>query len=415
MTELYCHIHTPVNIEEENKHFLKPIIFERNLYIIKERKLNNILNQIGYLPEYIKFIRENNFNYDYVLKWLKKKNLLNSGFLEEISQYFIEDINLNNISNYKYFEKNYNNQPVISEKYLKNIFQKVILYNQIKEHRDEFNEFVERELNIIEKEFSSVTGEKNKVARQLHYQNRIFDILSDNFFINNSHIVRDKLEEVNKISFFCETLLNNQDLVVYKTGNITGYNNFNFKLKNISHQECLRENTFVKLYASLGNRYSDKNDLNFILNELRTYSKIFTADTVDFGVEHLKKIISYDEKLISSNCKNKFKNINETEPEDEREPSRVAVLQKTKSIISETEEHIISRYNSLKNHTNIYFAPDHEMIMLNVVLNTDKANLNRINNLIWNKSGKIETELVKFTFKKGKLPYSAYGFAGINF
>jgi len=289
------------------------------------------------------------------------------------------------------------------------------LYNQIKEQRDEFNEAVEKELDVIEKELSSAVGEKNRTARQLHYRNRIFDIFTDNFFNNIAHFPADKLQEVNKISFFCETLLNNQDLAVYKTGNIKSYNNFNFRLTNISHHECLRENTFVKLYASLGNRYFDKNELKFILNEVMNFSKIFTSDIVDFGVEHLNKIIGEEHKFAHTENKNKFKNNDESETEAESGSPRVAVLQRTQSIISQTEEHIISRYNSLKKHTNIYFAPDKEMTALITVLNTDKANLNRINNLIWNKPGKIETELVKFAFKKGNLPYSAYGFVGLNF
>ena len=91
------------------------------------------------------------------------------------------------------------------------------------------------------------------------------------------------------------------------------------------------------------------------------------------------------------------------------------MLQKTQTIISETEDHIISRYNSLKNYTNIYFAPANEMAALITVLNMDKENLKRMNSLIWEKQNKIETELIKFTFKKGNLPYSAYGFASLNF
>ena len=39
MPDIYCHIHTPVNIlEEENNFFIPPIIANGNLYVIKEKK-----------------------------------------------------------------------------------------------------------------------------------------------------------------------------------------------------------------------------------------------------------------------------------------------------------------------------------------------------------------------------------------
>jgi len=405
MTNIYCHIHTPVNIEEENKFFIPPIIFDDNLYIIKEKKLHDILLLIGYFQEYIMFTREN--GYENVSKWMNKKNLLNDGFLEAVSQYWIEDVHLKQVSNYKYFQKNNFNKPVIPDKYLKSIFQKVLLYNNIKENQDKFNEEVERELNIIENELSFIKNDKNRNIKKFQYQNKIFEILLDNFVSNID--IQEQTREINNINFSCETLLSRHDLFVYKTAGINGYKDFNFKLTQNSHSECLRENTFVKLYASSEISPYGDNQLKYLLEELKMYSQIFTNDTVDFGVALLKKLIGCEDSI------SKKKSDIIKDRKNESDYSNVALLQKTQTIISETEDHIISRYNSLKNYTNIYFAPDNEISALISVLNMDKENLKRINGLIWEKPNKIETELIKFTFKKGNLPYSAYGFASLNF
>ena len=265
MTNIYCHIHTPVNIAEEKKFFLQPIIFEGNLYVINEKKLQDVLLLIGYYQEYIKFTREN--GYENVSKWLNKKNLVNDGFFEAVSQYWIEDIHLKQVSNYKYFQKNNINKPVIPDKYLKNIFQKVLLYNYIKENQDKFNEKVEKELNIIENELSFVQDEKSRSTREFHYQNKIFEILLDNFLTDID--IQEQTLEINNINFSCETLLSRHDLFVYKTGSINGYKDFNFKLTKNSHSECLRENTFIKLYAGYETSSYGDTQLKYLLEELK--------------------------------------------------------------------------------------------------------------------------------------------------
>jgi len=402
MKEIYCHIHTPINIEEENNHFLQPLLFSNNLYIIKEKKLEDTFLLIGLFQEFLQFVRENGS--ESIPKWLNKKNLMNEGFLEAVSQYWIEDIALKQISNYKYFQKNKLSKPVIPDKYLKNIFQKVLLNKYVQTKYYEFNEKAEEQLNLIEKELSSINDENHRNLRKNYYQNKIFEILLDNYHTDADF--NEKLQDLNNINFSCETLLTHYDLFVYKTGNINEYKDFNFKLTKTCHTECLRENTFVKLYANSGNTYCSDSNLNFILEELKTYSQIFTRNVVDFGVEHLKKIINYE----NSANKKRAEVVNY-----KTASSKVELLQRTQTIISETEDHIISRYDSLKNHTNIYFAPSDELSRLVASINLNEENLNRLNNLLREKSNTIEAELINFTFKKGNLPYSAYGFACLNF
>ncbi len=405
MTEIYCHIHTPINIEEESICFLPPIIFEGNLYAIKEKTFHDILIYIGYFQEYIKLTREN--GYDVIPKWLKKKNLLNSNFLETVSKYWIEDTNLKQVNNYKYFQKNNENIPVIPDKYLKDIFKKFFLYDYIKENQTKFNEIIEKKLNIIENELSFINNENSYKIRQSHYQKNFFNLVLDNFLENTNF---DKqCNELNSISFKCENLLTQYDLFVYKIGCISEYKDFNFKLIKKDYSECLRENSFIKLnaYSNIGHYQNDY--LKYTMEKLKLYSQSFTNDTIDFGVEHLKRIIKVEVPITK-----KMPDIIKYSTK-EAESSNVAIIQKTHTFISETEDHIISRYNSLKNYTNIYFAPDNEITKFLVILNMNNEKLKRFNELISDKPNKIESELIKFTFKKGNLPYSAYGFACLNF
>ncbi len=404
MTDIYCHIHTPINIEEKNKYFIPPIIFEGRLYIIREKILHDVLQKISYLQDYIKFSRED--RYENTLKWLSKKNLLNEGFLEGISQYWIEDVFLPQVSNYKAFQKNGKNQPIIPENYLKDIFRIANIYSYIKKQKNRFNEYVENELDIIENELYFINNEKSLKTRQIHYQNGIFELLLNNFNTKIASPVDLKAHEINNINFSCETLLSSNDLFVFKTAGVKDYK---FNLTGTSYKECLRENTFVKLFAGLSSGNKDEVYLKYILEEAIMHSQLFTNDLIDFGVGYLKYIIGFEEKIKSNNDKKQL------QIAEKAESSSIVLLENSRNTAIETKEHIVSRYDYLKNYTNVYFAPDSEMIKLINVLNMDEQNLKRLNDLIWGRQNQLESELLKFMFNKGNLPYSAYGYASINF
>lgn len=411
MIDIYCHLHTPLNIEDDNKYFIPPIAFDSVLYVINEKNLFDSLAKIGYYQECIKFIREN--GYENIAKWLSKKKLLNEWFLEGMSKYTIENVNYKQIQNYKYFKKNNFNKPVINEEYFINIFKNLVLYTYIKDDKDNFNEKVENVLSSIESEFLSIIEPKNLKSRKVFYKKNIFKILLDEFLSDHNYFLDEKLQEINNINFSCETLLNPQDLYVYKITGINGYKDCNFKMTNISYRECIRENSFIKLNASLLSRYSDDSYLKYLLEQLKIYSKIFVDDKVDFGVAHLKKIMGYEEKLLSYSEKRKLENI--LNQNNEYKSSNIGLLQKTQIIISETEDHILSQYLSLKEQTNICMATEDEMLMSIISMNLNKENLEKLNNYIFGQQNYVETKLVKLRFRNRNLPYSAYGFASINF
>lgn len=407
MTDIYCHIHTPINIEEDDKYFIPPILHNGILYVIREKKLHNILEKIGYLQSYIKFSREQ--GYKNTAKWLCKNGLLNDGFLEGTSQYWIDDVFYKPDSGYKAFKKNAKNCPVIPEGVLNKIFKGVILYNNVKKQKDCFNDYVEKELNVIENELSNINNEKSLKTRLNHFQNNIFDIFLNNFELKSEKSNNITTQEIDNLTFTCESLLTWNDLFVFKTASISNYKDFKFNLAESSYTECLRENSFVKIRTSLNSAYKDEQNIRYLLEEAIINSQVFTNDCFDFGTEQLKKIIGMEEKSRSFEGKRKIMQM------EKSNSSSATLVQNSRTIIYQTEEHIVSRYNSLKNYANIYFANESEMTKIVSVLNMDRENLKRLNSIIWGKPGKIETELLKFSFKKGDLPYSSYGYASINF
>lgn len=404
MKDIYCHVQTPLNIREENKYFIPPVIANGNLYVIREKKFFDTLQLIGYYPEYIKYIREN--GYETTIKWLGKKKLVNREFLEGISQYWIEDTHLKQVNNYKYFQKKNTSRPVINEKDIKNIFHKVTLYNFIKNNCEIFNEHIEKQLNVIENELSGITEQRSYNIRQNFYRKNFFKIILENFLTEYNTGIKEEIEDINNITIHSDTQLSQNDLIIYKTCNINEYRDFNFKLTNISHAECLRTNTFIRLRAGLTGNCNDDDYIEYVLEKMKHYSGIFTRDTVELGVTRLKNIMENENEKYR---KKPDYNIRLTGN------SNILLMQKTQTLISETEDHLIHRYNSLKKHSNIYFAAPSEITALISILNMDSENLKSLNRIIWEKDNKIETELIKLTFNQGNLPYSAYGFASLNF
>lgn len=409
MVDICCHIKTPINIEDKKNVFVPPILFRCNIYVINEKILYDALSYIGCLSEYIYFIREN--GYENTVKWLGKKNLMIEEFLEGVSQYWIEGIHLKHLTNYKYFHKNADNLPVISQDYLKKLFLTVFLYNIIKEHRDRFNEYIENEINLIEQELSSVNDDKKLKIRQNHYKNNIFELLADNFCISKINILNNKkFQEIRNINFACKTILNTNDLAVYKISDIADYKNYNFKQTKTSYNECIKGNTLIHLTAKSNSKYfNDEYYMKSIVEEIIQYSKDFTCRKVDLGVVHLKKIMGQNNSSYI-----KRKNEQDKYFVREIESSNVALLEEKRTSVLQAENHIISQYSSIKDHSDIYFASENEMSNLPAILNLSKYNLSRINNLIWETPYEIETGLVKFIFNNLNVPYSSYGFASLR-
>jgi len=409
MTELYCHLHSPVCIEEKNDSIFPPIVLSNTIYILNEKVFLDLMNSIGYLQNFIQFSREQ--GNDYIEKWLYKKNLLNEEFLEGTSKYWIENTSTNNtLTSYKAFQKNNENKPIMSENYLKDIFKNTILYSSIKNQKEKFNEFINKELNIIESEINGIKDEKKVKTRQNHFKNNIFKYLIENFNSGVHYKNNFRVHEIDNISLSSESLLTWHDLFAYKISGLSDYKNGKFNCLETSFRECLRENTFIKINADCISLTTDERYMKSILKEILFHSKDFAIDSLDFGVKQLKKLTKCTETKRKLQKEKKFSpyQINEVN-------NNIALLKNNIKLTEATEEeHLIAQYNSLKNYATVYFAPESELTKYIVVLNLFDENLEKLNNLIWGKNYRIESELVKFTFKKSNYPYSAYGYASIE-
>jgi hypothetical protein len=407
MTNIYCHILTPVNIQAGCQSFVLPVVYDGTVYIIRERNLQNTLEKINCLTEYLKFVKV--YGYENAYKWLGKKGLLNEGFLESVCEYYIDNIGYKQIHSYRFFKKDAMGQPYIDDEYIKNICIKGIMYNFIKNNKDHFNEYVEQNLDVLESEFSTLDNENSRKNRQNHYKKNFFRTLIENYATEMDFDTERKIGDINNLNFSSASYVNKNELFIYKTGNINSYKECNFKLAGTTYKECIRGNSFIKLTATLNSRYSDENYVKSVLEETKEDLQVFADDKIEFGTTRLKIVMGYENGIQRKKTElSKYSAANENN-------SNVSLMQKTRAIISNTENHIISQYQSLKSHSNVYFAGEKELYTNIAVLNLDRLNLKRLNLLFKDKANSLESELLKFTFNNSNLPYSAYGFASINF
>jgi hypothetical protein len=104
-----------MHISDKKDYLLPPILFENQVYVVKEKIFYEILTKKDLYQEFNLYIRENGYNS--TNKWLNKYGLLNASFLESISYYNIEALNYKEIKNYLHFQKDCNGNPFISAEY----------------------------------------------------------------------------------------------------------------------------------------------------------------------------------------------------------------------------------------------------------------------------------------------------------
>ncbi len=75
------------NLSLQNRALIPPIFYKNKIYLISNPKLFLVLYKIGMLANFMDFSEIN--GYDEIKKWLKKRNLLNDFFLENVSLYCV--------------------------------------------------------------------------------------------------------------------------------------------------------------------------------------------------------------------------------------------------------------------------------------------------------------------------------------
>jgi len=373
-----------MNISDKKNYLIPPILFDNQAYIIKEKIFYEILSKIDLYKKFNLYIRENGYNNTY--KWLNNYGLLNTGFLESVSQYNIETLNFKKIQNYCYFQKDCNGNPFISGEYLKNISKKAFIYNSFKEKNEDFNNYVSQELDIVDLELSNIDDITSYNNRKNFYKNNIFRQLLENFHIINDKRLLENLQNIENLSIYTESSLNIQNLALYKVGNPVNYKNLAYKLKNTTYQECLKNNTVFKLFIDLNHYSRDVSYKTNFIDSLFDSMKILTEDKFSFDMKYINKL------ALSEKTFKKHNNAERT----------VSLKKKNKEY--QLPALINVNFNSIKN-SNLLLCPGEEINTVITVLNLDKINLDKINSLLYCKKNSIESGIVKLSLENDLIPY----------
>ena len=272
MPTIDCYLLSPVHIQEKIDRMIPPVIFEKKIYVIKEKKLFELLTKIGLFQQYNQTIRER--GYEHTHKWLNSKELLNEGVLENISQYWINDVDIRKITDYNVFQKDLNNNPSISRQCIKDVFKKALLYKYIQERTAEFNDFVGKELNSIEQELSCIKNMSTYNARQTSYRQNIFKSILESFLVNIDKSLSEDLQSLENLDVSIDMPIKLENLCLHRVGSLSGYKNSKFQVTDIAQQECLKQNTSIKMNITfnkcVAGKCIDSQYLEYILNQVKT-------------------------------------------------------------------------------------------------------------------------------------------------
>lgn len=414
MPSLDCYLLSPVHISDQSSLLIPPIIHSRRIYIIKDRYLFELLSKIGLFQEYNKIIREKGYNY--VSKWLDSIDLLNEGVLENISQYWINDIDIRKITDYKVFQKDLNHNPTLTSHSIQDLFKKAVIYGYIKERKEEFNKLVSTELDSIEQELAYIKDVAAYNTRQAAYRKNIYKSLLESFLANITPMLAENLQNIEKLEVLVDSPLSINNLALYRVGKLNNYKNSKFQISEIAQQECLKENTLINLKISFerysSGKYVDIQLIDYLLDKVR----ILVQDKLNFDKSHISRILSEDNAHINiintlNVMNDHMQDISASDLQYELMKNKLAVLENSRKN-SLNDDHIANYYSSISN-SNLIICSSSEFNRLISVLNMDDKNLNRINELLCRNNCCIEAELIKVSLEKGNIPYSPIGYASI--
>lgn len=377
MQKLSLHLNTPVYIKEKYMSLIPPIVLDGVVYFVKERKFFEIIEIVNKLQNYLLTIREK--GYEHTHPWLKSNGLLNHGFMESASDYFISD---------GYFEKNCefitSNKSCfgeeLAEKIIKNSFKHAVIYSHINENRKKFNTFVEQKLTLIEAELSNASQNRSQF-----WNNNIYKYLTDEF-LNADEYLEYKLNKLNNTEIITENKIDTKDFSLYNVFNVKDLQNFYIRKENASNVECLKPNKHITMTML-------DSDAGYI-EKIMEYCQEFAKSKRDFEKKYLNDF-SYS-KIEKSLTENSYK-----------EEGNCAVKTRKKVITS------TSNPNNFINY--IYMNADYSNMLIDSTENFEKLifMLNLDNNLQEDISSMLNDQkistLTKLAQNKGLIMPVGYG------
>jgi hypothetical protein len=276
MQNLSLHINTPVFLQEEHFPLIPPIAFNGVVYIVHEKKFFLILSAVKKIQNYIHSIREK--GYDYSTTWLKNNGLLNAGFLECASKYYISNGYYDKSNQFITCRKDLFSDDKINQIFF-NSFKSAITNKIIYENKEKFNEYVESRLHPLEIEIKDGDPNRSKYIHKHIYKSII------NGFLNTIENIDNELSRINNINISAKSDLVEDDFTIYNVYSVKNMSNFNFKKHNPANIECLSLNTRINLTLHGLKSYD--------LEELIEYSNEFVSNKIDHEKSYLQSFFPH--------------------------------------------------------------------------------------------------------------------------
>jgi len=389
MKHLICSLTAPVHIQDRNTLSIPPVIFSGNVYVIDDNKLSILLQRIGLHRDYSQYISE--FGNTGTIKWLANKDLMNEGLLENISKYWMKSESIRKINDYRTFEKDSSGYPVISKDNFIEVFKNSITFDYISSKKIEYNHFMKKQLDKIEKELSVIQDIIAYSNHQNFYKNNIFEYLSDKFIENNNFDPSEKLQKIEQMNISVRSTINLLDLSVCRIGVLEGFKGNNIVFTDVSQCECVKDDVSIRIETEY--------DLTEPLEKTQTM---------------INEKINFDSNTILSMLnKEDSKNLIGSKNTDSMQKCGNIALVEPAQHDSKSENLIIKKYNELYG-SNMIFENSKELRNMIYILSLDNENRQRINRLIYGRENHLETWSIKVALNKGNLPESPVGYATLS-
>lgn len=420
MPEFLCCANSPIFIEDKDKFFFPYVQFKDKLYLINEDKFFDLLEYTGLLKEFLIYNREN--GHKQTVSWLRQNGLLNEGFLENASAYFLDYYSEKRINNLNFFRKNTSFSPFLSEDFIKDCFKKSFIFLHLYKNRYKFNDYVKNEIYIAKKEVSYLKDPGKIKGKKSYYQKRfLYDLLINFLSDTESSLTRD-FKEVDALNVRFIKNLEIENLEIYKVGNLDNYRKFKFETSDNGYCECLKKNSnFIIDIARQGSAFRHFEPdvlldcLDLFAKERLEFEQNYIGEKlgIEISSECVKEHVSGVQKILNK-CINEFSISKVACLTKERKSKHLILKNSSKSQISLLHKYFISNCYKEVINSNFLLCSDGDLIKNIILINTDKELIKSMEELFFGYEGGFCNEIINFALNSDNIPLHTMSYANLN-
>lgn len=409
MTDKSCYFNSPAIVEGKTSSLYNPIFYSGRVYVLHDKKLIALLSHIGLIGDFLKKTRLE--GPDSVKKWLKSKCLINEGFLENISKYWIETKDCKHIKDFRFFSKDKNFNPCINEDQISSTLYHSLLFSEIQKNNYEFNNFVCKELEFAMIDLNAtdnITSFNNKVS---FYRKTFLKSLITNFINKDYGNISRKLEKLKNINLTINTDMCLNNLAIKTIGALKDYKGLKFYSSGLRAAECISKGTTISIKPGNQNQGS-------VIDELLEITEEFTYSRYYFEKEYLLSLLNLNQPkhadvahiLTSMTYISSFHE-KITNPLFER-PALLTYAAE-EPIILNAGQLLLDEYNSVKN-ANISFMNENRFMEDICAINLNNENTEAINNSLFKQQNAIQAKCINLCFDEEDKPIAPLGYATLK-